>query len=157
YQGPEVKSLDELTPERVERTFRVNILSMFAIAREAIPHMKPGGTIINVASIQAYQPSPSILDYAATKGAVVTFTKGLALYAAEKGIRVNAVAPGPVWTPLIPQSFGPEHVSKHGAKSPLGRSAQPAEVAPALVFLASEESRFVTGEVLGVTGGGILA
>ncbi len=157
YQGPEVKSLDELTPERLEHTFRVNVLAMFNLAREAMRHMSPGAAIINVASIQAYQPSPSILDYAATKGAVVTFTKGLATYAAERGIRVNAVAPGPVWTPLIPQSFEPSHVAKHGEKSPLGRAAQPAEVAPAFVFLACDESRFITGEILGVTGGGILA
>jgi NAD(P)-dependent dehydrogenase (short-subunit alcohol dehydrogenase family) len=157
YQGPEVKSLDDLPRERVEQTFRVNIFAMFDLARAAMRHMKPGGAIINVASIQAYQPSPGILDYATTKGAVVTFTKGLSHYAADKGIRVNAVAPGPVWTPLIPQSFEPGHVAKHGSGAPLGRSAQPAEIAPAFVFLASDESRFVTGEILGVTGGQLLA
>lgn len=157
YQGHEAKSLDDFTPERLEHTFRVNIMAMFHLAREAMPHMQPGAAIINVASIQAYDPSPGLLDYAATKGAIVTFTKGLVRYAAERGIRVNSVAPGPVWTPLIPQSFEPSHVSTHGQGSPLGRAAQPAEVAPAFVFLACDESRFVTGEILGVTGGGILA
>jgi NAD(P)-dependent dehydrogenase (short-subunit alcohol dehydrogenase family) len=157
YQGREVESVADFDPQRVERTFRVNVMAMFHTVRAALPHLKPGSTIINVGSIQAYQPSPKILDYAATKGAIVTFTKGLAHALAEQGIRVNCVAPGPVWTPLIPQSFKPEHVEKHGEKAPLGRTAQPAEVAPAFVFLACDESRYITGEVLGVTGGGLLA
>jgi NAD(P)-dependent dehydrogenase (short-subunit alcohol dehydrogenase family) len=157
FQGEEVESLDELTPERLEHTFRVNVLAMFHLVREALPHMKPGSSIIDVASIEAYDPDPGILDYAATKGAIVTFTKGLARMVAERGVRANAVAPGAVWTPLIPQSFEPGHVAKHGTKAPLGRSAQPVEIAPAFVFLASDESRYVTGEVLGVTGGLLLA
>ncbi len=157
YQGPEVDSVEALDAPRLERTFRTNVLSMFHLVREALPHMRPGASIVNVASVQAYHPSPGILDYASTKGAIVTFTKGLALELTPRGIRVNAVAPGPVWTPLIPQSFEPGHVAKHGEKAPLGRSAQPVEIAPALVFLASDEARFVSGEVLGVTGGTALA
>jgi len=108
---------------------------------------------VNTASINAYQPKPPILDYATTKGAIVTFTKGLAKDVAKRGIRVNAVAPGPVWTPLIVQSFPPEQVETFGKQTPLGRPAQPAELAPAYVFLASDDSRFMTGEVIGLTGG----
>jgi NAD(P)-dependent dehydrogenase (short-subunit alcohol dehydrogenase family) len=152
-----VERFEDLTPERVEQTFRTNILAMFTIVRAALPHMKAGANVINTASIQAYQPSPDILDYAATKGAIVAFTKGLAKSLSERGMRVNAVAPGPVWTPLIVQSYGAEKIQKFGETSPLGRPAQPAELAPAYVFLASDESRYVTGEVLGVTGGQILA
>jgi NAD(P)-dependent dehydrogenase (short-subunit alcohol dehydrogenase family) len=157
FQGKEVERFEELEPERVERAFRVNIIAMFHLVRLALPHMKPGSTIINVASIQAYQPTPGILDYASTKGAIVTFTKGLAQSLIERGIRVNAVAPGPVWTPLIPQSFSGEHLRKFGESSPTGRPAQPAELAPSFVFLASDESRYVNGEILGVTGGKVLA
>jgi len=156
YQDKAVESLSEITHERLLRSFSVNIIAMFNTAREALPHLEPGSSIINVTSIQAYQPSPPILDYAATKGAIVTFTKGLAHELADKGIRVNAVAPGPVWTPLIPASFESERVAKHGTKAPLGRSAQPVELAGAFVFLASEDASYVTGEVLGVTGGGLL-
>jgi NAD(P)-dependent dehydrogenase (short-subunit alcohol dehydrogenase family) len=126
---------------------------MFHPVRHALPHMASGSSIINVASIQAYNPSPAILDYASTKGAIVTFTKGLAQSLIERGIRVNAVAPGPVWTPLVMQSFSAEQNASFGKDSPMGRPAQPAELAPAFVFLASEESRYVNGEVLGVTGG----
>jgi NAD(P)-dependent dehydrogenase (short-subunit alcohol dehydrogenase family) len=125
--------------------------------RYALPHMNPGAAIINTASIQAYQPSPSILDYATTKGAIVTFTKGLAESLIERGIRVNCVAPGPVWTPLVVSSFPAEKNARFGEKSPMKRPAQPAELAPAYVFLASDESRYVNGEVLGVTGGKPLA
>jgi NAD(P)-dependent dehydrogenase (short-subunit alcohol dehydrogenase family) len=153
YQGKSVERFEELTPERVEHTFRVNILAMFHLVREALPHMKPGSAIVNVASIQAYEPNPGILDYAATKGAIVTFTKGLARELVDRGIRVNAVAPGPVWTPLIVQSFEPEKVAEFGKSSPMGRPAQPIELAPAFVFLASDESTYVNGEILGVTGG----
>lgn len=156
-QGKAVERFEELDAARVEATFKVNIVAMFNLVRHALPHMKPGAVIINVASIQAYQPSAAILDYATTKGAIVTFTKGLAESLADRGIRVNCVAPGPVWTPLIVQSFDAEKVQKFGENTPLGRPAQPAELAPAFVFLACEESRYITGEVLGVTGGRTLA
>ncbi|HWN67354.1 MAG TPA: glucose 1-dehydrogenase [Haliangium sp.] len=156
YQGKEMESIEELDAERLERTFRVNIMSMFHLVKAALPHLAPGSAVINVASIQGYQPSPGIIDYAATKGAIITFTKGLSQELIERGIRVNAVAPGPVWTPLIPQSFDGDHVSKFGEKSPMGRPAQPVELAPAFVYLASDESSFVVGEVIGVTGGVLL-
>ncbi len=157
WQGKAVEKFEEITAERLERTFRTNVLAMFHLVRYALPHMKEGASIINVASIQAYQPKPSILDYASTKGAIVTFTKGLAQELIERGIRVNCVAPGPVWTPLIPQSFDAEKVKNFGKSSPMGRPAQPVELAPSFVFLASDESRFVNGEILGVTGGQVLA
>jgi len=115
--------------------------------------MRSGSSIINSSSIQAYQPSPDLLDYASTKGAIVTFTKALAHNLASKGIRVNSVAPGPVWTPLIPATMPEEKVESFGEQTPLGRPAQPAELAPAYVFFASKDSSYVTGEVLGVTGG----
>jgi NAD(P)-dependent dehydrogenase (short-subunit alcohol dehydrogenase family) len=153
YQDKAVEAFSDLTEERIERSFRVNIIAMFHIVRHAFRHMKPGGVIINTGSIQAYQPKPTILDYATTKAAIVAFTKGLALEAIERGIRVNCVAPGPVWTPLIAQSFEGEKLEKFGEQSPTKRPAQPAELAPAYVFLASKESTFVNGEVLGVTGG----
>jgi len=153
YQGKAVESLDEIDEERIERSFRVNVMAMFHIVRRALPHMKKGGAIINTSSIQAYQPTASILDYATTKGAIVTFTKGLAQEVIKKGIRANTVAPGPVWTPLIVQSFDKEEIDQFGKKSPMERPAQPAELAPAFVFLASDESSYVNGEVLGVTGG----
>jgi hypothetical protein len=156
-QDKQAERVEDLSHDRVERTFRVNIVAMFDLVRLALPHMKAGSSIINVASIQAYQPSPGILDYAATKGAIVTFTKGLAETLVERGIRANAVAPGPVWTPLIQQSFGPEKVSKFGQSAPMKRPAQPAELAPAFVFLASDDGRYVNGEILGVTGGELLA
>jgi NAD(P)-dependent dehydrogenase (short-subunit alcohol dehydrogenase family) len=156
-QGKSVERFEEIDAARVEQTFRTNIVAMFHLVRHALPHMKPGATIINVASIQAYQPSAAILDYAATKGAIVTFTKGLAQELIQRGIRVNCVAPGPVWTPLVVQSFPAEKNAKFGKDSPMGRPAQPVELAPAFVFLASEEARYVNGEVLGVTGGKPLA
>ncbi len=157
FQGKSVERFEELDPERIRHTFAVNIESMFHITRAALPHMKEGSVIVCSTSIQAFDPSPGILDYACTKAAIYNLTKGLAKELLERGIRVNAVAPGPVWTPLIPQSFGREHTAKHGETNPMGRPAQPAELAPAYVFLACDESRFVTGEVLGVTGGMRLA
>lgn len=157
YQQQAVERFEELTAERVMRAFAVNIVAMFNLVRYTLPHLKPGATIINVSSIQAYQPSPQILDYASTKGAIVTFTKGLAKDLIERGIRVNSVAPGPVWTPLITQSFDGKSVSEFGKESPMGRPAQPAELAPVFVFLASDESRYINGEILGVTGGSPLA
>ncbi|MDI1446957.1 SDR family oxidoreductase [Polyangium sp. 6x1] len=152
-QGKAVERFEEIDAARVEHTFQVNILAMFHLVRHALPHMKPGSVIINTASIQAYQPSAEILDYAATKGAIVTFSKGLAQSLIERGIRVNTVAPGPVWTPLVVQSFPANKNASFGKNSPMERPAQPAELAPAFVFLASNESSYVNGEVLGVTGG----
>jgi NAD(P)-dependent dehydrogenase (short-subunit alcohol dehydrogenase family) len=153
FQTKEAESVDDLDASRVERTFRVNVIAMFHLVRHALAHMQAGGTIINTSSVQAYQPSFAILDYAATKGAIVTFTKGLALEVVRRGIRANCVAPGPVWTPLIAQSFSGEKLDKFGEQSPMERPAQPKELAPAYVFLACDESSYVNGEVLGVTGG----
>ena len=148
-------SLAEITAEEWQRIFRTNIEAMFHLSKAAVPLMREGGAIINTASIQAYAPSPELLPYATTKGAIVTFTKALAKDPAvlERGLRVNAVAPGPVWTPLIPSTMPPEKAANFGKDSPLGRPAQPAELAPLYVFLASAESSYVTGEVIGVTGG----
>jgi len=144
----------ELTHDRILRTFEVNIIPMFDFARFAIPHMKAGGSIINTASVQAYEPSWEVLDYASTKGAIVTFTKGLAQYSITKGIRTNCVAPGPVWTPLIVTSFPAEMVATFGMNnSDLGRPAQPAELAPTYVSLASEASSYINGAIIGVNGG----
>ncbi len=157
FQGRQAERFEEIDPARVERTFRTNIMAMFFLTRHALPHLRPGAVILNTTSVQAYHPSPPILDYASTKGAIRTFTQGLAQELAPRGIRVNGVAPGPIWTPLIPQSFKPEKVEQHGQKAPLQRSGQPAEVAPIYVFLASDESRYVSGEILGVTGGSPLA
>lgn len=157
FQEKAVERLEDLDAARIERAFRVNVIAFFHVIKAALAHLKAGASIINVASIQAYQPSPAILDYAATKGAIVTMTKGLAQDLIERGIRVNCVAPGPVWTPLIVQSFDEEKTRHFGEDSPMGRPAQPAELAPAFVFLASDESRYVNGEVLGVTGGKPLA
>jgi NAD(P)-dependent dehydrogenase (short-subunit alcohol dehydrogenase family) len=147
------QSIQEIPSEEWDFTFRTNIYAMFHLCKAALPHMGPGGAIINTASIQAFQPEPILLAYASTKGAIVTFTQALAKEVAESGIRANVVAPGPVWTPLIPGSFPADKVTEFGANTPLGRTGQPAELAPAYVFLASDESRFVSGSVLGVTGG----
>jgi NAD(P)-dependent dehydrogenase (short-subunit alcohol dehydrogenase family) len=158
FQGKSVEKLEDLDWDRVEYTFRTNIISMFALTRFALPHMKAGTSIINTGSIQAYDPSAPILDYAATKAAIVGFTKGLAQDLTEKrGIRVNCVAPGPVMTPLVVSSFPAEKLSKFGEKYPMNRPAQPVELAPAYVFLASQEAKYISGEVLGVTGGKQLA
>ena len=143
----------EIPSEEIERVFRTNIMAMFWLCQAAIPHMQPGSSIINVASVEAYTPKPLLLHYATTKGAIVTFTKGLAQELAEKGIRVNAVAPGPVWTPLIPMSMPPEAVKTFGSTTPLGRPAQPRELAAAFVYLASDEASFTVGTVIGVHGG----
>jgi NAD(P)-dependent dehydrogenase (short-subunit alcohol dehydrogenase family) len=146
--------LADISTAELERTFRTNILAMFHTCRVALEHMEPGATIINTASIQAYQPDPMLLAYAATKAAIVNFTKGLAQETIERGIRVNAVAPGPIWTPLIPATMPEEKVEDFGAEeSPTQRAGQPAELAPVYVFLASQESSYVNGEIIGVTGG----
>jgi NAD(P)-dependent dehydrogenase (short-subunit alcohol dehydrogenase family) len=149
----ESKGLEQSQSDEIERTFRTNVLACFWMCRAALPMLKSGSAIINTTSIQAYQPSPELLPYASTKGALVTFTKALALHLVERGVRVNAVAPGPVWTPLVVASTGGSESSEFGKENPMGRPAQPAEVAPAYVFLASDESRFVNGEILAVTGG----
>ena len=146
--------LADIATDELERTFGTNIFAMFHTSKAALEHMQPGAAIINTASIQAYQPDPMLLAYAATKAAIVNFTKGLAQETIENGIRVNAVAPGPIWTPLIPATMPKEKVDDFGAEeSPMGRAGQPAEVAPIYVFLASQESSYVNGEVIGVTGG----
>jgi NAD(P)-dependent dehydrogenase (short-subunit alcohol dehydrogenase family) len=145
--------LEEYTPEQVLRTFQTNIIALFHLCRVAVPRMKPGSSIINTASIQAYQPSPELLDYAATKAAIVSFTKSLAKKVMKQGIRVNAVAPGPVWTPLIPATMPPEKVAHFSENTVYERPAQPAELAPVYVLLAAPEATYITGEVYGVTGG----
>ncbi len=130
---------------------RTNLYALFWLSKMALPHLPAGGSIINTTSVQAYKPSPHLLDYATTKGAIATFTQGLAQMVAERGVRVNAVAPGPVWTPLIPATL-PE-TAEFGKQSPLGRPAQPAEMAPAYVFLASDRASYITAEVVNATGG----
>src|SRR3954470_19717280 len=147
------ESFLDIPPEELDFVFRTNILAMFHLCQAAVPRMQPGSTIINTTSIQAAQPSPQLLHYAATKGAISTFTKGLAQELGEKGIRVNAIAPGPFWTPLVAMSFPSEKLESFGEDTPLGRPGQPAEVAPAYVFLATEDSRYISGEVIGATGG----
>jgi NAD(P)-dependent dehydrogenase (short-subunit alcohol dehydrogenase family) len=151
------ESIADITPEELERTFQTNLFAMFHTCRAALEHMQPGSTIINTTSVQAYKPDPALLDYAATKAAIVNFTTALAQQAIEKGIRVNAVAPGPVWTPLIPATMPEEKVTSFGGESPIGRAGQPAELAPAYVFLASQESSYINGETIRVTGGVPLA
>jgi len=153
FQGKQVENFEQIDSQRLRRTFAVNIEAMFHLVRHALPWMKSGSAIINTASVQAYHPSAAILDYATTKGAIVAFTKGLAQHLIERGIRVNCVAPGPVWTPLVVASFHEEKNAQFGKGYPMERPAQPAELAPSYVFLASDESRYVVGEVLGVTGG----
>ena len=148
--------LESLSTEQLERTYRTNVFAMIWLCKAALPHLQPGASIINTSSIQAYQPSPHLLDYASTKAAIVNFTKNLAQDLAERGIRVNSVAPGPIWTPLIPATMAPDKVASFGQSTPMGRAGQPAELAPAFVFFASQESSYVTGEVLGVTGGELL-
>jgi NAD(P)-dependent dehydrogenase (short-subunit alcohol dehydrogenase family) len=147
------QSIEDFTSEEFDRTFKTNVYAMFWLCRNALPRMRQGASIINTASIQAYDPSPTLLAYAPTKGAIVNFTKALAQIAIKQGIRVNAVAPGPVWTPLIPATMPNEQVKKFGGDTAFGRPAQPVELAPLFVFLASNEARYVTGEVYGATGG----
>jgi NAD(P)-dependent dehydrogenase (short-subunit alcohol dehydrogenase family) len=151
------EGIADFTAEEIEHTFKVNIFAMFYLCQAALEVMKEGATIINASSIQAYQPSKNLLAYAATKGAIANFTKALNEETIEKGIRVNAVAPGPVWTPLIISTFPPEKFEKFGQDSPMKRPAQPVELAPAYVFLASDEASYISGEILGVTGGKPLA
>lgn len=150
------KSIEELSSEEWDRTFKTNIYSMFYFAKAALPKMKAGGAIINTASVEAYQPSPALLAYSSTKGAIVTFSKSLSGLAIKQGVRVNAVAPGPVWTPLIPSTMPQEKVEKFGSNVPMERPAQPAELVPMYVFLASNDARFITGGLFDVTGGRML-
>lgn len=149
-----IDDITQLSTEQLDQTFRTNIFAMFWLVKAALPQMPKGATIINTTSIQAYQPSPGLLDYAATKAAIANFTHGLAQQLIAKGIRVNAVAPGPIWTPLQPSHGQPmEKLTEFGTQAPIGRAGQPAELAPSYVFLASQESSYITGEVIGVTGG----
>lgn len=148
------KDIADLTTEQFDATYKTNVYAMFWLCKAALPHLPAGATIINTASIQAYQPSETLLDYAPTKSAIVAFTKALAKQVITKGIRVNAVAPGPFWTPLQPSGGQPpEKIPSFGSETPMGRPGQPAECAPIYVLLASQESSYITGEVFGVTGG----
>ncbi|HXW09279.1 MAG TPA: SDR family oxidoreductase [Steroidobacteraceae bacterium] len=147
---------EDISPEQLEQTFRTNVFAMFHVTQRALAHLKDGARIINTASVTAYRGSPHLIDYAATKGAIVAFTRSLGLALVERGIRVNAVAPGPVWTPLIPASFPPDEVQEFGQNVPLGRAAEPDEIAPCFVFLAADESAFFVGQVLHPNGGEII-
>jgi NAD(P)-dependent dehydrogenase (short-subunit alcohol dehydrogenase family) len=156
YQMAQTDGLLGISSEQFDRVFKTNIYAMFWLCKAAVPLMRPGSAIINTSSIQAFMPSPELMDYAATKAAIVNFTKALSADLIDRGIRVNSVAPGPVWTPLIPATMPSGKVDDFGAQTPMGRAAQPAELAPVFVFFASQESSYVTGEVLGVTGGQLL-
>jgi NAD(P)-dependent dehydrogenase (short-subunit alcohol dehydrogenase family) len=147
------ESIEEIADEEWDRTFRTNIYSMFYLVKAALPHLKPGAAIVNTASINSKCPSPELLAYATTKGAIANFTAGLAQLLADKGIRVNCVAPGPIWTPLIPSTMPPEKVAHFGENTPLKRPGQPAELAPAYVLLASDEGSYMSGAMIPVTGG----
>jgi NAD(P)-dependent dehydrogenase (short-subunit alcohol dehydrogenase family) len=153
YQKAQPDGIEAISTEQFDRVLKTNLYAMFWLCKKALPHMEAGATIINTSSIQSSQPSPELLDYATTKAGIVTFTQGLAAMLAPRGIRVNAVAPGPVWTPLIPATMPEEQVSGFGEQTPMGRAGQPAELAPAYVFLASGKASYITGEVIAVTGG----
>ncbi|MGO1060465.1 SDR family oxidoreductase [Planococcus sp. FY231025] len=147
------QSLKDITAEQLERTFRTNVFGMFHLSKAALDHLKPGSAIVNTTSITAFQGMPTLIDYSATKGAILSFTRAMSGSLAEQGIRVNAVAPGPIWTPLIPASFAAEKVEGFGESTPLGRPGQPDELAPAYVYLASDDASYVTGQVIHVNGG----
>ena len=147
------QSLKDITAEQLERTFRTNVFGMFHLAKAALEHLKPGSSIINTTSITAFQGMPELIDYSSTKGAILSFTRALSGSLAKEGIRVNGVAPGPIWTPLIPASFAADEVEGFGKNTPLGRPGQPDELAPGYVYLASDDSSYVTGQVLHINGG----
>jgi NAD(P)-dependent dehydrogenase (short-subunit alcohol dehydrogenase family) len=154
-QHPQEK-IENISPEQLERTFRTNIFSMFYLTQAALKHMKAGSVIVNTTSVTAYRGSPALIDYSATKGAIVAFTRSLSGQLAERGIRVNAVAPGPIWTPLIPSTFPADKVATFGSDVPLKRPGQPEEVAPSYVFLASDDSSYMTGQILHPNGGEVI-
>ncbi|HEX7056407.1 MAG TPA: SDR family oxidoreductase [Bacilli bacterium] len=149
-------SLEDITTEQLEKTFRTNFYSVFFLTKAALPHMKPGSAIINAASLTAYEGNEQLIDYSATKGAIVAFTRSLSKSLHSRGIRVNGVCPGNIWTPLIPASFPAEQVANWGAKTPMKRAGQPCEVAPAYVFLASEDASYMSGQFLHINGGVVI-
>ena len=150
------KDIAGISEEQLVRTFRTNIFAHFFLAQAALEHMGEGSAIVNSCSVVAFQGNPTLLDYASTKGAIIAFTRSLAVNLAEKGIRVNSVAPGPIWTPLIPASFPDDKVAEFGQDTPIGRAGQPAEVAPAYVYLASQDGAYVTGQTIHVNGGKVV-
>ena len=152
----EVKDFTDLAAEQLERTFRTNVFGYFFMTKAALEHLPEGGAIVNTTSITAYQGYPSMVDYASTRGAIVAFTRSMSKLLVDRKIRVNAVAPGPIWTPLIPASFPPDKVARHGGSAPMGRAGQPNEVAACHVFLASEEASYMSGQVLHPNGGTIV-